>query len=468
MFTDNDDDVVGPKNINKCFHNRVKKVCWKHPEFKALNNQTGPDEKGLGTHSNRKWASNRAKRKGASKPQVELRGRWIGDINNSIVTRHYISPEDFYSDALVASYLCEAGPIKYILQEQARAVTGLWLYQTVVPNLLTRFARDHCFMKVMAMAKLWAVFDDDACEELPLEEVGRIREAYNQAYGAPEGNPVAKVRLEVLNVDGNLQVVPAVNTNLNNNNVDGQQQEQQQPQQRQGNTNNGQVMALSQHQHQEVLQRLDMIQADQQAMRAWMQQMFDRVITNQRRYGGTVHSAFARSNRQEQQRRDLQQQRAAVDAAAAEANDSVARPPRATGPGAGPSATARPARRVGDREARLVPRPRCLYELWQEYQFGIGNNKPAKNFTTTERNNRDDGLKQKYHYRNKVWKIQSYMLNAGWTVEGMNAELTRVYNSSHVTTIIKGITADSKNQANPMVASVGFRINHRLFAGVTR
>jgi hypothetical protein len=144
--------------------------------------------------------------------------------------------------------------------------------------------------------------------------------------------------------------------------------------------------------------------------------------------------------------------------AAADTNAGAAeRAPRAAGPGAaGPPARARPARRAMDREARLVARPRCLYELWQEYQFGIGNtNKPAKNLTSAERNNRDDGLKQKYHYRSKVWKLQSHMMNAGWSIEAMNAEISRVYNSSHVTKIIKGITANSNNTQNPMVESVG-------------
>jgi hypothetical protein len=142
-----------------------------------------------------------------------------------------------------------------------------------------------------------------------------------------------------------------------------------------------------------------------------------------------------------------------------------ARAPSAAGPGA-----VRP-RQVGrtiDRAARLVKKPRCLYELWQEYQFGIGNNKPAKNFTSAERNNRDDGLKQKYHYRSKVWKVQSYMLNSGYNVENMNAEISRVYNTSFVTAIVKGITADEKNPLYPMVESVGFskfRINPHLYAG---
>jgi hypothetical protein len=143
LFTDNEDVEMGPKNLNKRYGNRVKRVCWSHPDFKALNDQTGPDEKGLGTHSNCKWASTRASQKGASKPQVELRGRWIGELNSSIVSKHYIDPEDYYSDAFVAAALCEGGPVKYMLREEAQAVTGVWLYQAIVPNLLARFARDH-------------------------------------------------------------------------------------------------------------------------------------------------------------------------------------------------------------------------------------------------------------------------------------------------------------------------------------
>jgi hypothetical protein len=118
---------------------------------------------------------------------VGLRGRWIGEANSSIVSKHYIEPEDYYTDAFVAAALCEGGPVKYMLREdeEVQRVTGIWLYQVVVPNLLNRFARDHRFLKVMALAKLWAVFDDAASEELLLEEVARIRESYNQAFGEP-------------------------------------------------------------------------------------------------------------------------------------------------------------------------------------------------------------------------------------------------------------------------------------------
>jgi hypothetical protein len=64
MFTENDDDELDPKNLNKQYGNRVKAVCWNNPEFKALEDQTRPDQKRLGTHSNRKYASTRANRRG--------------------------------------------------------------------------------------------------------------------------------------------------------------------------------------------------------------------------------------------------------------------------------------------------------------------------------------------------------------------------------------------------------------------
>jgi hypothetical protein len=159
-----------------------------------------------------------------------------------------------------------------------------------------------------------------ASEDMPLAEVERIKHNFEMNFVERVANPVVKVLLEVLNVNERLQVVPAANNNENlpNGAKQVQQQHQQSPQQQQlqGQQANRQLLAYIQHVQQENLQWFDMIQAEQQATRAWMQQMFDRVITNQRHYGGTVYSSLARGNWLEQQRRDLQQQRAAADAAA--------------------------------------------------------------------------------------------------------------------------------------------------------
>jgi hypothetical protein len=267
MFTENDDEDIGPKNLNKQYGNRVKAVCWNNQEFKALEDQTGADQKGLGTHSNRKYASTRSNRKGATKGQVQFRGRWIGETNSTIVTKHYISPEDYYTDAFVASTLCEGGPAKYILRDDDAAdnneVHDFWLFTAVIPNIRRRFERDDRFCRVMALAKLWAVFDKAASEDIPLVEVERIKHSFAMNFGETATNPVVKVLLEILNVNGRLQVVPVANNANNNGNPPngGNQGQPQQPQQQQqgqvhgqAHQANGQLLAYMQHVQQENLQ----------------------------------------------------------------------------------------------------------------------------------------------------------------------------------------------------------------------
>jgi hypothetical protein len=77
MFTENGDVELVPKNLSKQYGNIVKAVCWNNPEFKALENQTRPDQKGLGTHSNKKYTSTSANRRHATKGQVQFRGKWM-------------------------------------------------------------------------------------------------------------------------------------------------------------------------------------------------------------------------------------------------------------------------------------------------------------------------------------------------------------------------------------------------------
>ena len=52
--------------------------------------------------------------------------------------------------------------------------------------------------------------------------------------------------------------------------------------------------------------------------------------------------------------------------------------------------------------------------------LGHGGNKAAKDFTVHERNNKQNGIKQKYHNRSRIWRLQVYMLNTGMTVENAN------------------------------------------------
>ena len=62
-----------------------------------------------------------------------------------------------------------------------------------------------------------------------------------------------------------------------------------------------------------------------------------------------------------------------------------------------------------DPTALLMPRPRTLYQLWDEYIRGIGNNKPAKYFTRAERGK----FKFKYSRRKVLWDLIERLNRAG-------------------------------------------------------
>ena len=110
--------MKGPYNIKKNYGNGVCRLCWKSAAFQELNNKAEADgDKGLGTHSERKFACDEAKKKGARTRQTEYRGQWLGDKRHAVVDRVYQTAEEPFTDAFVASLLCRGGPVKLELKE---------------------------------------------------------------------------------------------------------------------------------------------------------------------------------------------------------------------------------------------------------------------------------------------------------------------------------------------------------------
>jgi len=62
-------------------------------------------------------------------------------------------------------------------------------------------------------------------------------------------------------------------------------------------------------------------------------------------------------------------------------------------------------------KSSLSPRPRNLYELWKEYQHGIGGCKAAKNFSNTERGQ----VKCTYAHCKAIWGEIDCLVHAGDT-----------------------------------------------------
>ena len=59
----------------------------------------------------------------------------------------------------------------------------------------------------------------------------------------------------------------------------------------------------------------------------------------------------------------------------------------------------------------LSASPRTLYDLWDEFNHGIGGQKPAKDFTPRERGM----VKHKYSRQKVVWDTVARLVNSGLT-----------------------------------------------------
>jgi hypothetical protein len=99
----------------------------------------------------------------------------------------------------------------------------------------------------------------------------------------------------------------------------------------------------------------------------------------------------------------------------------------------------------GDRAmmlATLMPTPRSLHDLWQEYEFGVGGRKAAKLFSYTERGR----SKHKYHRRKIVWDLISGLVRQGHTADAGIDRIYAVYGGqTSVSNIINGLKRDKKN-----------------------
>ena len=96
--------------------------------------------------------------------------------------------------------------------------------------------------------------------------------------------------------------------------------------------------------------------------------------------------------------------------------------------------------------ATLSSNPKTLREVWREYKFGIDGRKPAEQFTSQARNNRNSGTKQKNYPSSVTWQCIDRLMNQGYTVDSAFQKMWECYGYSlSVTQIINRMIADSPN-----------------------
>jgi hypothetical protein len=96
--------------------------------------------------------------------------------------------------------------------------------------------------------------------------------------------------------------------------------------------------------------------------------------------------------------------------------------------------------------ARLSKCPKTLYDLWKEYMFGFSGNKPAKDFTRSERG----ACRYNYSKRNVVWQTIIELVKAGYSSDLAIDKIYGAYgHSTSNTIIIKKLAADNKHGGHP-------------------
>ena len=101
--------------------------------------------------------------------------------------------------------------------------------------------------------------------------------------------------------------------------------------------------------------------------------------------------------------------------------------------------------------ATLTCKSNSIHKLWDEYEFGISNRKPAQQFTSRERGR----CKYTYHRRKVVWDQISLMVRRGWNAsEACNAIYAAYGPSTSVTKIINQMRRDKKSGGHPSLRAM--------------
>lgn len=111
----------------------------------------------------------------------------------------------------------------------------------------------------------------------------------------------------------------------------------------------------------------------------------------------------------------------------------------------------------GGPPAELSSCPRTLYDLWREYEEGLGGRKAARLFTAQERGR----VKHKYTRRKIVWDLIKALIRSGLTYQLACDRIYHVYGqATPVTQIINRLKIDRNNGNLHPDLQVGAWANH--------
>ena len=371
----------------------------------------------LGSHSIRKFASTHVRRCGISKDDKDIRGRWKGKGRVSDV---YDDVELPYPDCKVAEKLCIGGPCFYLIDSSIcnSNILTTFILTKVVPNIRRRLPDSVAI--VLGKAVLWTVFSSVANSFVSADYCERLKaDLMDTGIVVPPGrNPVVKMPVLVSGDQGTvfMDEIPLVGEE------GGQQPQEHELSMRileNNRTGSDQIRNHMLHLQSGILSlRRENIELrnDIASLKLALEQGFATVNGNVKRVAIQPARRLATASGM-----DL--------LAGAAATGTVG------------ASTLAPALAMMNPPS-LMPNPKSLFDLWDEYLNGVGGRKPARLFSETERGR----VKYKYTRRKVVWDVVRKLVDLGHSSHRAIDMIYDVYGAqTSVTGIINRLRRDKKN-----------------------
>jgi hypothetical protein len=263
---------------------------------------------------------------------------------------------------------------------------------------------------------LYACLNDNLVHTVPLTIASRIRQAYEAIRVLDiDVNPVKRVHLDIHRYQDRLMIDEVTIIEIGDDDDGGVAVGNTNRQQQQQNMNV--ILSNMQQIKQQIATNYDIIMTSVNNLRSDISSKHSIIQKN-------ISRIFIQPPRQGTQ----QQQRERAE------NDNLAE-----------AAALFDAERL-ELIAELSKTPRTIFDLWTEYQTGIGGRKAAKDFTFTERGK----CKFKYCRRKVVWDCIVKHVNAGHLAAVAIDKIYQCYGqSSNVSTIINAMVNDKKTGGHP-------------------
>jgi len=420
VFAFSDDVTVpsGGQKAKEMAQNIFGQKVFKRDEFQAAGL--------LGSHSIRKFAATHVRRCGISKDDKDTRGRWKGKTR---VSDRYDDVELPYPDCKVAEKLCIGGPCYYLINSSIcnPSVLTTFILTKVTPNVRRRLPDSTCI--VLGKAVLWLVFSSVTNNFISVEYCNELKaDLAETGIAIADGqNPILRMPVLVSGDQGTVfidELVAAVPTEEGG----GHQQDQQ-------DGLNSRILENSTN------------RSGGDQVRSYMLHLQSSVMSLRREHI--------------ELRSDIANLKQVVERGFATVNGNIKRvamqPVRRVatttginllaGAATGGTSIAGAAMELAPALAMmnpptLMPKPKSLFDLWDEYLNGVGGRKPARLFSETERGR----VKYKYTRRKVVWDVIKKLVDLGHSSQRAIDIIYDVYGAQTcLTDIINRMRKDKMN-----------------------